>query len=238
MIAACQLLLAADSGNWWPVLPADKLAAMTQQTSASAAAPTLPSQILDFWLSDGLALGWPTKNLNERWFRGNGALDREIRERFGAPVRLAVQGGLQDWESPLHSRLALVLLLDQFTRNVFRGTGQAFDGDARAQKITLQTLEQKEDLQLPWVGRLFMLMPLMHAEELVLQEKSVACFTQLVADAPRELKPKLQGSLDFAHQHHDIIARFGRFPYRNAACGRISSPEENAFLRSGPRFGQ
>ena len=217
---------------------ADKLAPMTQRPPASASAPTLSTDILDFWLSDGLALGWPTQDLNERWFRGGTALDREINDRFGVAVRLAVEGGLQDWETPLHSRLALLLLLDQFTRNVFRGTSQAFDGDARAQQLTLQTLAHEEDRQLPWVGRVFIYLPLMHAEDGALQEQSVACFTKLVADAPADLKPKLQGNLDFAHQHHDIIARFGRFPYRNAACGRRNTPEEDEFLRSGPRFGQ
>ena len=219
-------------------MTADKLAAMNQRTPDNASAPTLPAQILDFWLGDGLALGWPTQNLNERWFRGGAALDREINDRFGPDVRLAVQGGLQDWETPLHSRLALLLLLDQFTRNVFRGTGQAFDGDARAQQLTLQTLAHDEDLQLPWVGRVFIYMPLMHAEDAALQEKSVACFSQLLAVAPAALKPKLQGNLDFARQHQDIITRFGRFPYRNAALGRLSTPEENDFLRNGPRFGQ
>ncbi|MEO6322054.1 MAG: DUF924 family protein [Polaromonas sp.] len=211
---------------------------MPQRIPASASEPTLPARILEFWLGDGLALGWPTQNLNKRWFRGGAALDREINDRFGPDVRLAVQGGLQAWETPLHSRLALLILLDQFTRNVFRGTGQAFDGDARAQQLTLQTLAHKEDLQLPWVGRVFTYMPLMHAEDMALQEKSVACFSQLLAVAPASLKPKLQGSLDFAHQHQDIITRFGRFPYRNAALGRLSTPEENDFLRNGPRFGQ
>lgn len=211
---------------------------MTQRTPASAPAPTLPAPILDFWLGDGLARGWPTQDLSKRWFRGGAALDREINDRFGPAVRLAVQGGLQGWETPVHSRLALILLLDQFTRNVFRGKGQAFDGDARAQQLTQQTLAHDEDLQLPWVGRVFIYMPLMHAEDAALQEKSVACFSQLVADAPAALKPKLQGNLDFAHQHQDLMTRFGRFPYRNAALGRLSTPEENDFLRNGPRFGQ
>ncbi|CAM3598290.1 DUF924 domain-containing protein [Polaromonas hydrogenivorans] len=149
-----------------------------------------------------------------------------------------MQGGLQDWEAPLHSRLALVILLDQFTRNVFRGSARAFDGDARAQQLVLRTLALQEDRQLPWVGRVFMYMPLMHAEDAALQETCVACFSQLVADAPDALKPKLQGNLDFARQHQDIIQRFGRFPYRNAALGRSDSPGEAEFLRSGPRFGQ
>ena len=211
---------------------------MIQPTSIPTSQPTLPAEILDFWLGDGLTLGWPTQNLNERWFRGGAALDQEIKARFGPEVRLAVQGGLQDWETQLHSRLALVILLDQFTRNVFRGTGQAFEGDVRAQQLTLQTLAHQEDQQLPWIGRVFIYMPLMHAEDAALQAKSVACFSQLMVDAPEALKPQLQGNLDFARQHQGIIARFGRFPYRNAALGRTSTSEEKDFLLTGPRFGQ
>jgi len=199
---------------------------------------TTPDDVLDFWLGDGVALGWPSQNLKERWFGGSATLDLEIRTRFGAVVRLAVQGGLQDWEPPLHSRLALVILLDQFTRNVFRATGQAFDGDERARQLTLQTLALQEDRQLPWVGRVFLYMPLMHAEDSALQSKSVACFSQLMADAPATLKPQLQGNLDFALAHQSMIARFGRFPYRNAALGRISTAEEKDFLLTGSRFGQ
>ena len=197
-----------------------------------------PNDILDFWLGDGMALGWPSKDMNRRWFMGGAALDAEIRSRFGQAVQSALQGALAPWEASLHSRLALVVLLDQFSRNVFRGTARAFDGDAHAQQLTLITLAQQEDQQLPWVGRVFLYMPLMHAENLAMQEKCVACFSQLVANAPAALKPKLQGNLDFAIEHRGIIARFGRFPYRNAVMGRTSSVEEKDFLRDGPRFGQ
>ena len=200
--------------------------------------PATPFDVLDFWLGDGMALGWPTQDMNDRWFLGGAGLDQEIRARFGDGVILAVNGGLQDWEVQPVSRLAKVILLDQFTRNVFRGTGQAFAGDPRAQRLVLQTLESGEDRQLPWVGRVFLYMPLMHAEDAVLQAKCVACFSQLVDDAPAALKPRLQGNLDFARQHQDIITRFGRFPYRNAALGRISTLEEETFLVEGPRFGQ
>ena len=193
---------------------------------------------LDFWLADGLRTGWPEQDMNPVWFGGGLALDQEIKARFGADVMLAMQGGLQDWEPQLHSRLALVILLDQFSRHVFRGTGQAFDGDQRARRLVLQTLESGEDQQLPWVGRVFLYMPLMHAEDAVLQAKCVACFSRLVDDAPAALEPGLQRNQDFARQHQDIITRFGRFPYRNAALGRTSTPEEKTFLIEGPRFGQ
>ena len=202
--------------------------------------PPTPGEILDFWLGDGMnmARGWPTQNLNKRWFQGGAALDQEIKMRFGQRVMQSLNGDLQDWEQQLASRLALVILLDQFTRNMFRASVQAFDGDARAQRLVLQTLQRHEDTELPWVGRLFLYMPLMHAETLALQQESVARFSSLLAEAPAQLKPQLQGNLDFARQHHGIIAKFGRFPYRNAVLGRTSTPQELDFLRTGPRFGQ
>ena len=199
---------------------------------------TNPAAVVEFWLADGATLGWPTQDLSKRWFGGGAALDEEIKTRFGALVMQAVAGGLKEWEQQAPDRLALVILLDQFTRNVFRGSGQAFGGDARAQQLALDTLRQRQDQQLPWVGRVFAYMPLMHAENLALQDECVARFLQLVAEAPEALKERLQGNLDFARQHRDIIARFRRFPYRNAALGRASTPEEQAFLASGPRFGQ
>jgi len=200
--------------------------------------PALASEILDFWLGDGLIRGWPSSDMNKRWFLGGAALDDEIRTRFGAAVQQALQGKLEAWENALHSRLALVILLDQFSRNVFRGTARAFDGDAHARHLTLQTLDSQEYLQLPWAGRVFLCMPLMHAEDAALQARSVASFSQLVADVPADLASRLQGNLDAALQHQDIIARFGRFPYRNAVLGRTNTPEENHFLHDGPRFGQ
>ena len=211
---------------------------LPQPTRTDPSQPALSADILDFWLSDGMALGWPSSDLNKRWFSGGAALDEEVRGRFDQAVHQALQGKLTPWEKPLHSRLALVILLDQFSRNVFRGTAQAFAGDARARQLTLQTLAQQEDCQLPWVGRVFLYMPLMHAEDLAAQNKCVACFAQLLADAPAALKPKLQGNLDFAIEHQGIIARFGRFPYRNVVLGRTSTAEETDFLLSGPRFGQ
>jgi uncharacterized protein (DUF924 family) len=198
----------------------------------------LATEILEFWLGDGLALGWPSTDLNKRWFQGGAPLDDEIRSRFGPAVQQALQGTLNGWEAAPATRLALVILLDQFSRNVFRGTARAFDGDAHARQLTLHTLHAREDLQLPWVGRVFMGMPLMHAEDEGLQARSVASFSQLIADAPADLALKLQGNLDAALQHQAIIARFGRFPYRNAVLGRTSTAEESEFLRGGPRFGQ
>lgn len=197
-----------------------------------------PESVLDFWLGDGIALGWPSQNMGKRWFTGGPELDAQIRQLFGAQVELALDGGLVDWEAdPLH-RLALVILLDQFPRNIFRGQARAFAGDARAQQLVSEALAQGLDEHLPWVGRMFLHMPLMHAEDLDLQEECVHCFTRLVAAVPAELRATITGSLRFAEQHRDIIARLGRFPYRNAALGRSSTAQDIEFLQNGPRFGQ
>jgi len=217
--------------------PAPSPSASSSSTAASTSTTT-PGQVLEFWLGDGITQDWPTQDLGKRWFSGGPELDAEIRARFGAAAEEALAGGLQHWEqTPLH-RLALIILLDQFTRNIFRGTARAFAGDARAQQLVRQTIAAGEDLQLPWAARVFLYMPLMHAESPPLQDECVARFTRLVADAPEALKQRLQGNLDFAHQHRDIIKLFGRFPYRNAALGRADTPEEQDFLRKGPRFGQ
>ena len=199
---------------------------------------TKPTDILDFWLGDGMAQGWPTQEMNKRWFQGGAALDQEISTRFGQDVAQALKGALKDWEGEPRSRLALVILLDQFSRNVFRGTAQAFAGDARARQLTLLTLAAQEDQQLPWVARVFLYMPLMHAEDAALQQKCVDCFTRLLAEVPAPLKPRIQGNLDFAREHQAMIARFGRFPYRNAVLQRASTPEETEFLVKAPRYGQ
>jgi uncharacterized protein (DUF924 family) len=204
----------------------------------SSPTPPTPASVLGFWLADGVTLGWPSQDLNKRWFTGGPELDQAIAQQFGSAVALAQAGGLADWETAPLERLALIIVLDQFTRNMFRGSARAFAGDARAQQLVQQTLAAQDDRQLPWVGRVFLYMPLMHAENLALQEQCVACFTELVADAPEALKQRLQGNLDFARQHQAIISRFGRFPYRNAVLGRSNTPDEDEFLLKGPRFGQ
>lgn len=199
---------------------------------------TSPQDVLDFWLADGLRHDWPTTAMSATWFGGGADLDALITQRFGPLVHTALAHGLPDWEQPLLHRLALVILLDQFTRNVFRGQAQAFAGDGRAQRLVLQSLALEQDQELPRVGRVFFYLPLMHAESSVLQDESVMKFTELRDQAPATLQDTLSGHVHHAEQHRDIVRRFGRFPHRNAAMGRTSTPDEIAFLRDGPRFGQ
>ena len=197
-----------------------------------------PAHILDFWFGDGWQQGWPSDNRNALWFGGGAEQDSDIRERFGPTVEVALAGGLDEWERAPDSRLALVLLLDQFARNVHRGQARAFAGDRRAQRLVMQTLALGQDADLPTVGRVFLYMPLMHAESLALQEECVLLFGALARSVAPERQAALAGNLRAAEQHCDIVRRFGRFPYRNAVLGRVSTPEEDAFLADGPRFGQ
>lgn len=197
-----------------------------------------PSPILSFWFDDGLDHGWPTRNMQPIWFGGGAALDAEIRERFQAPTELAMRGELVEWQEQPLSRLALIILLDQFSRNIWRGQAQAFAGDHRAVTLVCEGISRGMDRHLPWVGRVFFYMPLMHAEDLDLQDLCVDCFQRIVDSAPQAIAEKVQGNLEFAIEHRDIIARFGRFPYRNAVLGRENSAEEDAWLEDGKRYGQ
>jgi uncharacterized protein (DUF924 family) len=203
--------------------------------------PPLPPEareVLDFWFGDGLDKDWPSTDHKDLWFGGGAEQDQQIRDRFGSMVDGAQAGGLTDWEGDLLARLALVILLDQFSRNVYRGQARAFAADARAQQLVLRTLADGQDESLARVGRVFLYMPLMHAEDLALQDRCVERFTALHAGSPPELRDRLAGNLRFAQTHRDIIAAHGRFPYRNAVLGRNNTPEEQAFLKDGPRFGQ
>ncbi len=207
-------------------------------TPASTALPPVAAEVLHYWLADGLEKDWPSASLSQRWFGGGVEQDAEIDAQFGPLVAAALEGDLVDWEHTPLTRLALVIVLDQFTRNVYRGEAKAFAGDVRAQQLVLQSLALNQDQALPRVGRVFFYMPLMHAENLALQDECVSRFEALVEGSPPELSETLQGNLKFAREHRDIIQRFGRFPYRNEVLKRKSTAEELAFLKNGPRFGQ
>ncbi|MBZ2187584.1 DUF924 domain-containing protein [Alcanivorax sp. JB21] len=203
-------------------------------------------QVLRFWFGEGfLSEGslsakenWPLPQQEKRWFRGGAALDAEIAERFGHVVDAALWSEMVDWENRPLSRLALILVLDQFTRNIYRGEARAFAGDHRAVTLVNEGLAIGMDEQLPWAGRVFFYMPLMHAEDIDLQRRCITCFERARDAAPADIAVKLESNIRFAREHAEIIERFGRFPYRNRALGRESTGEELAFLEHGPSFGQ
>jgi len=188
----------------------------------SACAPA-PADVLDFWFGD-------TDGLDPRWFKRSDAFDAEIAARFGAATQAALAGSLDGWADTTGGALALILLLDQFTRNMHRGTPAAFAGDARALALAQRLVATGEHLQLPPLRRWFAYMPLEHAEDLALQGQCVQLFEALAVHAGPH-QDALVGALDYARRHHDVIARFGRFPHRNAILGRVSSAEEAAFLQ-------
>jgi uncharacterized protein (DUF924 family) len=165
--------------------------------------------------------------------------DELLRERFGEATRAAASGSLSAWESGPRRRLALILLLDQFPRNIFRGTARAFAQDRQALSLTLTGMQFGADATLDPVERIFFYMPLLHAEDPDVQEEGVAAFRRLRTEAPVELHEVFDASLAAAIEHRDLIARFGRFPHRNRSLGRESSADELSWLASNSKsFGQ
>lgn len=182
-----------------------------------------PADILAFWF------GRPGEPGHGRprseWFGKDEAFDAAIRHRFLASVEAALAGRLADWADEPHGLLALLILLDQFPRNIFRGAAKAFAGDAQALQLARTALDNGWDSKLSAVERLFVYLPFEHSESLPEQQRSLALFAALAAEHPGN-----EGFLDYAERHHRIIARFGRFPHRNAPLGRASTPEETDFL--------
>lgn len=193
--------------------------------------------VLDFWLGDPEA-DWQPRVM--RWFSKDPALDDEIARRFGDDIARAARGELAAWmEGPpdeaARGALALVILLDQFSRNAFRGTARAFAQDAEALRICLEARKRGLDRRLSIMERYMLYMPLMHAEDRETQKLSVATFAALRDDARADRAPEAVQqiatvALDYAERHAAIVERFGRYPHRNAVLGRPSSPEEAAFL--------
>jgi uncharacterized protein (DUF924 family) len=199
-------------------------------------APTDPraQEILDFWFAD-VATPTPTleqlKGRTRLWFFRNDETDRTIRERFGADAERAAKGELDGWSSTTLGRLALVVLLDQFPRNMYRGAAQAFDADPKALGLVLEGLEAGVDRDL-YPGELFVFyLPLMHAEDKAMQARSCELYARLRDEGPANVREELASAASFADRHKYIVDRFGRFPHRNSALGRTSTPEEIEFLK-------
>jgi uncharacterized protein (DUF924 family) len=181
-------------------------------------------EVLDFWFLPPGAEGFGKPR--PEWFRKDARFDAAIAERFGGAIAQAVAGGLREWDREgAQGKLARILMLDQFTRNAFRGKPESFSGDALALGAALELEGSGEDRGLTPLQRWFAYMPFEHAEDARMQEKSVNLFAGL-ADGEGDF----DSALDYAHRHRGVIARFGRFPHRNAILGRASTPEELAFL--------
>ena len=190
--------------------------------------------VFDFWFQP--APGQPADAPRREWFQKDEAFDREIAQRFGAEIALALEGKLHEWdaEGP-QAALARIIVLDQFCRNVYRGEPLAFAGDHQALQAALDMVEDQEDQALPPLQRSFVYMPFEHAENMAMQDRAVALFTRMLEQegpsVPAATRKGLESSLDYAQRHREVIQRFGRFPHRNAILGRESTPEEAAFLK-------
>lgn len=180
--------------------------------------------MLSYWFGDE---PWSQQ---QKWFAGGTAVDEEIRERFGATIEAALAGDLDVWTDSLEGVLALVVVLDQFTRNVFRGSPRCFAGDEAAQALALATLDSEGVGSWQSQHRMFLLMPLMHAEAKDLQRRALFEFGTLWQD-----DPETAGVLDAAAEHAAIVLRFGRFPDRNRLMGREPTKEESDFLQHESR---
>jgi len=175
------------------------------------------TEVLDFWFG---APDSPERGRSRKvWFRKSDAFDAEIRARFFPLWEQAVRGELERWRSTPLAALALVVVLDQFSRNMFRGTPRAFAGDPAALAAATSMVERSFDRLLSAQERIFVYLPFEHAEDLAAQRRSLALFDALDPD-----------DMEYARRHYEIIARFGRFPHRNAILGRESTAEEAEFL--------
>lgn len=200
------------------------------------------TEVLNFWFEgadDQAAINKSASPFN-KWFAKSEKFDGEIRSRFEEDFKKAQKGDYKSWEEPAAGRLALILFFDQFSRNMYRGTPEMFATDSPALSLTLRSFKDFRDMQLQLIERVFLYMPLMHAEDLTVQKQSVKSFQDL-AEESRLKNPQnafyYEYTLDYAKKHHDIIARFGRFPHRNAILKRASTPEEAKFLKtSGSGF--
>ena len=183
-----------------------------------------PQDVLDFWFGPpGSAEHGTNRTV---WFRKDERFDAEIRERFGSVIAQAVAGGLRDWdEQGPHGQLARIVVLDQVTRNAWRCTPRAFEGDALALAAASQMVATGADRALAPFERQFAYMPFEHAEDARMQEQAVELFTALARE-----HEGFAEALDWAHRHRGVIARFGRFPHRNPILGRASTPEELEYL--------
>ena len=169
------------------------------------------TDILNFWF---------VETTPEFWFKKDDDFDAAIKDRFGKTVTKALAGKLDHWANDAEGCLALILMLDQFTRNIFRHSARAFSGDEMALALSLRCVERKYlDADKPFYCQ-FMLMPMMHSEEIDIQDMSLPLFETYTSKLTHE----------YAIKHRDIIARFGRFPHRNAILGRPNNSEEDHFL--------
>ena len=199
---------------------------------------TAPWQpLLEWWFGTSESAKEVAAQKGRLWFGKRDSQDLEARERFGDWVEQALAGGLTEWAQRPEGWLALVLLLDQLPRMIFRDSPKSFSGDLRAQALVAQGIAADFDRQLQPIQRVFIYLVLEHCEHLAVQNECISRYIELVAQQPEDDRALFADYLDYAEKHQKVIAQFGRFPHRNAVLGRESTAEELAFLsKPGSRF--
>lgn len=195
-------------------------------------------QILDYWFGNVNASAEYFKERSDVWYKGGEEQDREIKDRFGQDLQNAILETNLHWAENSTGALALVVLLDQFSRHVFRKTVQAFAQDPLARAIAYRSVNQKFDHELSIPERLFLYHPFHHSESLEDQDFGIQLVSKMLGACQDEWEEHISESLDFFKGHREVIARFGRFPHRNVVLGRTSTSEELDFLKTAPRHGQ
>jgi len=193
--------------------------------------------LLQWWFGDARSAKEVAAQKGKLWFGKRDSQDLEARTRFGELVDQALAGGLTEWAQRPEGWLALVLLLDQLPRMLFRDSAKAFSGDSQAQALVAQGIAADFDRQLQPIQRVFIYLVLEHCEHLAVQNECISRYIDLVAQQPESDKALFTDYLNYAEKHRKVIAQFGRFPHRNAVLGRESTAEELAFLsKPGSRF--
>ena len=190
-----------------------------------------PGAVLDYWIGPASHDHLAADRLHKRWFIKRAETDAFIKRQFGTLLTALTNGLADDWANAgPRQRLAAIIVLDQFSRNIFRGSPTSFQYDPLALRLSLDGLARGEQASLTEVEQSFLFLPLEHSELLAHQDLCVAQFEALARDARPAFRPLCERSLDYAHQHRDIIQRFGRFPHRNAILGRENTDEEVSYL--------
>ena len=199
---------------------------------------TSPEDLLSFWIGDAASSPEIAGSKSKLWFMSSVAADDDLRSKFGELLARAEQGELENWAIALSSSLALVILLDQFSRNIYRGTSRAFANDAAALSISKNIVASNKHKALKPIEQVFLYLPYEHSESVDDQAESVLLFQSLLQDAESEWHPQLEGFMSHAIEHKNIIDEFGRFPHRNKVMGRKNSDAEERYLQHAKTFGQ
>lgn len=189
-------------------------------------------ELLTFWFGDLGHADLPTSDRTNLWFGDNKELKELMTQSFGKEYKAAIEGELDKWSETPRGRLALIILLDQFSRWLHRNSADAFQYDKEAQQLCLDGLKKKMDHSLTLIERVFFYMPLVHSEDSSNQEQSIRLFQSLVALSMTETTQVYQLFLAYAYAHFRVIKEFGRFPQRNKVLGRESTTQENSFLKN------